>query len=222
MDIKIKNLTKEFKGEGETVSVLNGIDLHIDEGSIVSVEGASGEGKSTLLNLIGTMDQATSGEILIGESNITKMSERAKEQFRARALGFIFQHHYLLPDFSVLINVMMPLLIQRMSWDESRKLATGILDQVGLSHRLKHYPNQISGGESARVGVARALVGNKRLILADEPTGNLDKKNSDRLVDLLWELQASLKFTLVIVTHDMQLAARVPVRYRLHEGLLQN
>lgn len=222
MNIEISGLTKEYRGEGETVCVLNGIDLSIESGSIVSVEGASGEGKSTLLNILGTMDHATSGSIKIGDTQITTMKEKAKESFRCSTLGFIFQSHYLLPDFTVLFNVMMPLLIQRNDWDHSRKQATEILQQVGLAHRINHYPNQISGGESARVGVARALVGNKKIILADEPTGNLDKKNSDRLIELLWELQSRLKFTFVIVTHDMQLASRVPIRYKLADGRLEN
>ncbi|MCB1306755.1 MAG: ABC transporter ATP-binding protein, partial [Leptospiraceae bacterium] len=188
---------------------------------IVSVEGASGEGKSTLLNIIGTMDVATSGTIRVGEHEITRMNEREKENFRAAELGFIFQHHYLLPDFTVLENVMMPLLIQRAPVRSSRDVAARMLDMVGLSHRLEHFPGQISGGEMARAGVARALVGDKKLILADEPTGNLDKNNSDRLAELLWRLQSELSFTLLIVTHDRDLAERVPVRHRLASGSLQ-
>ncbi|MCB1173542.1 MAG: ABC transporter ATP-binding protein [Leptospiraceae bacterium] len=221
MQIDIKQLVKEYHGEGDTVRVLDGLDLHVARASVLSVEGASGEGKSTLLNIIGTVDKATSGEIWIDESELTGMRPSEKELFRAQSLGFIFQHHYLLPDFTVLYNVMMPLLIQRKDRGWCRSEATRILERVGLAHRLDHYPNQISGGEMARVGVARALVGGKQLILADEPTGNLDKRNSDKLCDLLWELQAELGFTLLIVTHDMDVAARVPLRYRLANGTLQ-
>ncbi|MDH5655761.1 MAG: ABC transporter ATP-binding protein [Spirochaetia bacterium] len=218
--IEIKNLTKEYRGESDTVQVLSGLDFEVPAGEIVSVEGASGEGKSTLLNILGTIDSVTSGKILIGQENIVTMSDRDKEKFRANTLGFIFQHHYLLPDFTVLENATMPLLIQRKSILQARNEAEEMLEKVGLSHRFDHYPSQISGGEMARAGVARALVGGKTLILADEPTGNLDRKNSDKLADLLWNLQDDLKFTLLIVTHDQDLAARVPDRYRLMQGKL--
>ncbi|HMY46590.1 MAG TPA: ATP-binding cassette domain-containing protein, partial [Leptospiraceae bacterium] len=196
------------------------LDMDVEEGSIASVEGASGVGKSTLLHIIGTIDSATTGDIKIHGRDVHSMSQSEKEMFRARSLGFIFQHHYLLPDFTVLENVMMPLLITRESQIKSREHAEQALSWVGLSHRLNHYPSQISGGEMARAGVARALVGGKRLILADEPTGNLDKNNSDRLADLIWQLQSELKFTLMIVTHDRDLAERVPLRYRLTAGKL--
>ncbi|MCB1321480.1 MAG: ATP-binding cassette domain-containing protein, partial [Leptospiraceae bacterium] len=137
--IQIENLFKQFRGEGETITVLENLSLHIESGTIVSVEGASGEGKSTLLNIIGTMDVATSGTIRVGEHEITRMNEREKENFRAAELGFIFQHHYLLPDFTVLENVMMPLLIQRAPVRSSRDVAARMLDMVGLSHRLEHF-----------------------------------------------------------------------------------
>jgi lipoprotein-releasing system ATP-binding protein len=218
--IEIRDLVKEFRGERETIQVLRGLDLIVPSGSIASVEGASGAGKSTLLNIIGTIDHPSSGLVRLDSQDVTNMSEREKEAFRAHRLGFIFQHHYLLPDFTVLENVMMPLLIQRKAVAKGREDATYYLEMVGLGERLHHYPTQISGGEMARAGVARALVGGKRLILADEPTGNLDKQNSDRLADLLWRLQDELKFTLLIVTHDMDLAARVPVRHSLVDGSL--
>lgn len=219
--IEIKNLVKEYRGEGETIRVLDGLDLVAQSGEVLSVEGASGEGKSTLLNIIGAVDQATSGSVMIQGQDIMAMSERAKENFRTKSLGFIFQHHYLLPDFKVVENVMMPLLIQRRDRHEARIEAINILNKVGLGPRLEHYPNQISGGEMARAGVARALVGGKEMILADEPTGNLDKKNSDRLVEMLWSLQKELGFTLLIVTHDMDLASHVPIRYKMAVGKLQ-
>ncbi|MCB1324114.1 MAG: ABC transporter ATP-binding protein [Spirochaetales bacterium] len=218
--IRIENLTKQFHGEGETVTVLSGLAMHVQEKTIVSVEGASGEGKSTLLNIIGTVDQATTGSVMVSNREVTSMSEREKEQFRAHELGFIFQHHYLLPDFTILENAMMPLLIQRNSIANAALEAERVLAMVGLAHRLQHFPSQVSGGEMARAGVARALVGGKKLILADEPTGNLDKANSDRLADLLWQLQGDLGFTLVIVTHDPELAARVPIRHKIASGRL--
>ena len=219
--IEIENLRKEYRGEGETVTVLENLSMKVEDHSIVSVEGASGVGKSTLLNIIGTIDSSSGGIIHIQGKEVTAMNEKQKENFRASTLGFIYQHHFLLPDFTVLENVMMPLLILRRPILLSRKEAADALDLVGLSHRLEHYPSQISGGEMARAGVARALVGGKKLILADEPTGNLDKGNSDKLADLLWKLQKELQFTLMIVTHDMDLASRVPVRYRLLRGLLE-
>ena len=218
--IEIKDLCKEYRGESDSVEVLSGLNFKVEKGEIASVEGASGEGKSTLLNIIGTIDKATSGHISIDDVNITDMSEREKERFRSKTLGFIFQHHYLLPDFTVLENTTMPLLILRKSIIAARKEAQDMLEKVGLKHRMDHFPSQISGGEMARAGVARALVGGKGLILADEPTGNLDRKNSDKLVDLLWNLQNDYNFTLLIVTHDQELASRVPSRYRIMQGVL--
>ena len=218
--INITDLRKVYRGENDTVEVLSGLNFDVAAGEIVSVEGASGEGKSTLLNILGTIDTASSGQVLIDDADITVMKEREKERFRSKTLGFIFQHHYLLPDFTVLENVTMPLLILRKSILSARREAENILEKVGLSHRMDHFPSQISGGEMARAGVARALVGGKTLILADEPTGNLDRKNSDKLADLLWKLQSDFKFTLLIVTHDQELASRVPTRYRLMQGIL--
>ena len=220
--IQIKGLHKEYRGEGETVLVLDNLELGVKPGQIISVEGASGVGKSTLLNIIGTIDSPTSGSLKIKGEEVTSMSPRNKEIFRARTLGFIFQHHYLLPDFTVVENVMMPLMIQRMNLRVARKQAEEALALVGLDKRFDHFPNQISGGEMARTGVARALVGGKELLLADEPTGNLDRDNSDKLAALLWRLQEELQFTLMIVTHDQDLATRVPIRYRLINQQLQN
>lgn len=219
--IEIRGLSKQYGGEGETVTVFDGLDFRAAAGSIASVEGASGEGKSTLLNIIGSIDSASAGEVRVEGRDVTRMSEREKEAFRAERVGLIFQHHYLLPDFTVLENAMMPMLIQRRPAPEARREAEEKLELVGLGHRLRHFPSQISGGEMARAGVARALAGGKRLLLADEPTGNLDKSNSDRLADLLWRLQGELNFTLLIVTHDMDLAARVPNRWRLKAGRLE-
>lgn len=218
--IEIRGLIKEYRGEGETVRVLDGLDMDVEQGQIVSVEGASGVGKSTLLHIIGTIDTHTTGSIRVHGHNVTSMTPAEKEGFRANILGLIFQHHYLLPDFTLLENVMMPGLIQRVPVLQANRDAKEMLDLVGLSHRINHYPSQVSGGEMARAGVARALMGGKKLILADEPTGNLDKQNSDRLADLLWNLQKELGFTMLLVTHDRDLASRVPNRYRLLGGKL--
>ena len=219
--IEINGLEKEYRREGETVTVLKNLDLSIPAGKIASVEGASGAGKSTLLNIIGTIDTATGGSVVIQGQEVSSMSPREKEAFRAGSLGFIFQHHYLLPDFTVLENVMMPMLIQRKAKSLAREKAVEALTRVGLAGRLDHYPTQISGGEMARSGVARALVGDKQVILADEPTGNLDRANSDSLANDLWKLQEELKFTLLIVTHDQELASRVPIRYFLRDKKLE-
>ena len=219
--IRIKGLVKEYRGEGETVTVLNELDLETAGNTISSVEGKSGVGKSTLLNIIGTIDSHDAGSVCVFGDELSHMEERERELFRATVVGFIFQHHYLLPDFTIQENVMMPLLILRMQAGEARRKAAEALGLVGLGDRLEHYPGQVSGGEMARAGVARALVGDKKVILADEPTGNLDRANAERLADLLWRLQSELRFTLLIVTHDRELAARVPNRYQLLGGRLE-
>lgn len=219
-DIEVSGLVKEYRGEGGTVKVLDALDLSVAAGSLVSVEGASGVGKSTLLNILGTLDRASSGNVRIAGREVTSFTENETEFFRAHTLGFIFQHVHLLPDFTIEENVMMPLLIQRRPIGQGQKEAREKLALVGLEHRLSHFPSQISGGELARAGVARALVGNKKILLADEPTGNLDRQNSNHLADLLWTLQEKLGFTLMIVTHDQELASRVPVRYSLENGRL--
>ncbi|MBU44858.1 MAG: lipoprotein-releasing system ATP-binding protein LolD [Spirochaetaceae bacterium] len=219
--IEIESMSKSYRGEGEIVHVIRDLDLTVPLGQIVSVEGASGVGKSTLLHIVGSIDTPVEGKVRIFGEEITSMTERQKENFRAANVGLIFQHHYLLPDFTVLENVIMPLWIQRKNVSKSTDNAIEMLKNVGLGHRLHHYPSQISGGEMARAGVARALVGGKKLILADEPTGNLDRDNSEKLADLLWKLQEQLGFTMLIVTHDQDLAARVPRRFRLKEGHLE-
>lgn len=219
--IRIRQLSRFYESEGERVDVLNDLSLDIERGQILSVEGVSGAGKSTFLHVIGGIDRANSGSIEVFGKEVTSLSGAQIEQFRATTVGFIFQHHYLLPDFTVIENVMMPLWILRQPIAIIRQKAVAMLERVGLGHRLEHYPSQISGGEMARAGVARALVGDKSLILADEPTGNLDRANSEKLVDLLWQLQKELGFNMILVTHDMELAGRVPNRYRLRNGNLK-
>lgn len=221
-DLKIVKLSKQFEDESSSVLVLDELDLEVPAGSIVSIEGASGSGKSTLLNIIGTMDSPSSGYVKYGKQKLNYLSAREKEKFRAQKLGFIFQHYYLLPDFTVLENVMMPLLIAKHPWSEARKKSDELLKMVGLAERKEHFPARISGGEMARTGLARALAAEGiSLVLADEPTGNLDMQNSNHLADMLWDLQKELSFTLIIVTHDQDFAARIPVRYRLNLGKLE-
>jgi lipoprotein-releasing system ATP-binding protein len=223
--VKLENIYKTYISEGEEIHVLNGIDLEVEKGEIISIEGASGSGKSTLLNIIGIIDKPDQGNLWIDNIKIDVNQQNKLDEIRALKIGFIFQHYYLLPDFNILENVMMPLWIMQkrnVIIDNIQKKAKELLDLVGLSHRLYYYPSQISGGEMARATVARALVGNKKLILADEPTGNLDKENSYKIIDLLWNLQKKLQFTLIIVTHDRELAEKIPKRYKLDNGKLQS
>jgi len=223
--VKLENIFKTYISEGEEIHVLNGIDLEVKKGEIISIEGASGSGKSTLLNIIGIIDKPDQGNLWIDNIKIDVNQQDKLDEIRALKIGFIFQHYYLLPDFNILENVMMPLWIMQkrnIFIDNIQEQAKEFLDLVGLSHRLYHYPSQISGGEMARATVARALVGNKKLILADEPTGNLDKENSYKIIDLLWSLQKKLQFTLIIVTHDRELAEKIPKRYKLDNGKLQS
>ncbi len=218
--LHLQAISKGFDTEAAAISVLHKLDFYLEEGSIASIEGASGSGKSTLLNLIGTMDRPDTGAIFYGEQELTQMKTQAREYFRSHSLGFIFQHYHLLPDFSVLENTMMPLFLQKKSYKQAGRESMEILQEVGLQHRIHHYPSQISGGEMARASVARALVGQKSLILADEPTGNLDRKNSEQLAELLWRLQRDFRFSLIIATHDHNLAERIELRYELHSGAL--
>ncbi|MCS7205226.1 MAG: ABC transporter ATP-binding protein [Leptospiraceae bacterium] len=223
--IELFQVHKTYISEGEEVRVLQGIDLVVPSQSVISIEGASGSGKSTLLNLIGTIDKPTLGEIYIENQKVIFEDTKMIDNFRSHVIGFIFQHYYLLPDFTVLENVLMPLWIknQKVKSTRNKELieeAKDILNKVGLSHRLHHYPSQISGGEMARVAVARALVGKKKIILADEPTGNLDKENSLKVVELLWKLHDEYQFTMVLVSHDRDITKEIPNRYQLENGKL--
>lgn len=221
--IKLENIYKTYISEGEEIHVLNGLSLEIREGEIISIEGVSGSGKSTLLNIIGLIDKPNEGTLMMDNEIISFDNPYRLDEIRALKIGFIFQHYYLLPDFNLLENVMMPLWIMKkknVKMNHIEKEAKKMLDIVGLSHRLYHFPSQISGGEMARATVARALVGQKKFILADEPTGNLDRENSKNIINLLWNLHQEFKFTLIIVTHDLELASKIPVRYKLQNGKL--
>lgn len=218
--VSIKNLRKSYFITDKGTPILSDIDLEIGIGEIVSVEGASGVGKSTLLNIIGALDDFDSGEVIVCDINLSKISASDKEKFRAQKISLIFQHHLLLPDFTALENVTIPLLIMGMNPKKAKKEATEILGKVGLSERLESFPSQLSGGESARVGVARALVAKKQLILADEPTGNLDRENSRNLMALILELQKEFNFSMILVTHDMELASFATRRNKIVSGNL--
>ncbi len=200
--IQVKNIHKSF----DTLEVLKGVSLEIAKGEIVSIVGPSGAGKTTLLQLIGTLDKPDSGEIRIDGIEFSTLSERRLAEFRNQKIGFIFQFHQLLPEFSALENVMIPALIARTDTKKATTRAKELLAYLGLSDRLEHKPSELSGGEKQRVAVARALVNQPSVILADEPSGSLDSKNKEELHKLLFELRDKFGLTIVIVTHDKELA----------------
>jgi lipoprotein-releasing system ATP-binding protein len=200
--ISVKNVEKSY----DTLQVLRGVNLDITKGEIVAIVGKSGAGKSTLLHILGTLDRADKGEVVINGKDISKLNNSQLADFRNKNLGFIFQFHHLLPEFSALENVIMPALIGGGSESKAKKRATELLDYLGLSARLTHKPNELSGGEAQRVAVARALMNNPAVVFADEPTGNLDSASSKDLHDLLFKLRDDFKQTFVIVTHNDELA----------------
>jgi len=220
--ISVKDLTKSFETPGETVEVLRGLELELADGEAAAIVGPSGCGKTTLLNLLGALDRPTSGQVTIGGENLAGFSDEQAAAFRNRQLGFVFQQHYLLPQLSVIENVLVPRLAGGWEEDEdaTRERARKLLDEVGLSHRLDHLPWQLSGGEKLRTAVARALVNQPKLLLADEPTGSLDPSGTDRIADLLLQLNRSRGTTLLVVTHNLELARRIGRTLELREGTL--
>jgi lipoprotein-releasing system ATP-binding protein len=218
--VVVRGLTKVFEHSGRTLPVLRGIDFQVRPGEIVSVVGASGAGKSTLLHVLGTIDLPTSGTILFDGVDVTRMNPAALAQFRNRQIGFVFQFHHLLPEFTALENAMMPGLILRLSRSECIARGRAILTRLGLGDRLTHRPGELSGGEQQRVALARALLLHPRLLLADEPTGNLDTKTGREMHELFFELNRELGMTLLIVTHNPELAAQTGRRLRMVDGIL--
>jgi lipoprotein-releasing system ATP-binding protein len=218
--VVVRRLTKTFLHGGRTIDVLRGLDFELRPGEMASVVGASGVGKSTLLQVLGTLDAPTEGSISLDGVDVTTMSQARLAEFRNREIGFVFQFHHLLPEFTALENAMMPGLILRLSPRDAAARAEAMLSRLGLSQRLSHRPGELSGGEQQRVALARALLLRPRLLLADEPTGNLDTKTGRDMHDLFFELNRELGMTILIVTHNDELAARTPRRLRMADGLI--
>lgn len=215
--IDIKGITKSFG----SLQVLKGIDLHINKGEVVSIVGPSGAGKTTLLQIIGTLDRPDEGSVVVDGIDVSKLSQRKLSDFRNQHIGFVFQFHQLLPEFTALENIMIPAFIAGKGRKEARERAEELLDFMGLSDRASHKPNELSGGEKQRVAVARALVNNPAVVLADEPSGSLDSKNKAELHQLFFDLRDKFGQTFVIVTHDEALASITDRTIHMRDGLLE-
>ncbi|MEI6147186.1 MAG: lipoprotein-releasing ABC transporter ATP-binding protein LolD [Methylococcales bacterium] len=220
--LNCRQLTKRYDQGGLDVEVLKGVDLNIEKGERVAIMGASGSGKSTLLHLLGGLEKASGGEVILDGIDINKVNAAKLAKLRNKSLGFIYQSHHLLGEFTVLENVAMPLLIAGESVKQARIRAAELLQRVGLGHRVEHKPGELSGGERQRAAVARALINKPCLILADEPTGNLDSKTADQVYQLMLELNQELNVSFLVVTHDHELAARMGKVLHMEDGLIVN
>ena len=218
--ISCENLSKVYQDGNNQVEVLKGVDLALQQGEMLAIVGSSGSGKSTLLHILGTLDTATAGVAKIKNQEVAKLSRTEQAAFRNQNLGFIYQFHHLLMEFSAVENVAMPLLIKGLTAKEAKVQALDMLEKVGLAHRSDHKPSALSGGERQRVAIARALVTKPALVLADEPTGNLDKQNAIKIYDLINELNQNLNTSFVVVTHDLELADKLGKIAYLDDGKL--
>ncbi len=219
--VQVRDIEKSYPtGAGGTLTVLRGTSLEVGEGQVVAIVGASGTGKSTLLHIVGALDRPDAGSVLLDGQDMFTMEDHALAAFRNRSMGFVFQFHHLLPEFTARENVAIPAMIAGAPLADAERRADALLDVVRVSHRADARPSELSGGEQQRVAVARALVNRPRIVLADEPSGNLDEENAAMLHDLLWSLAAEQGQTFVLVTHDAGLAARADATWRLHDGKL--
>ena len=220
--VEVRNVVKVYRRQTEELRVLDGLTLSIPDGAFVALMGPSGSGKTTLLNLIGGVDQPTSGDLEVAGTNIARLKGAQLARWRSASIGYVFQLYNLIPVLTALENVELPLLLVRMSAGERRKRAETALQLVGLGDRLKHYPRQLSGGQEQRVAIARAIVSDPQVLLADEPTGDLDRKSAEEVLELLSRLNREFKKTIVMVTHDPHAAERATTRYHLDKGVLSN
>ncbi|MCG8434088.1 MAG: lipoprotein-releasing ABC transporter ATP-binding protein LolD [Gammaproteobacteria bacterium] len=220
--IECRRLVKNFVDAGISVEVLKNVSLHAGRGQRIAIVGASGSGKSTLLHLLGGLDQPTQGEVHVCGRNINALNDADRGRLRNEAIGFVYQFHHLLPEFTALENVAMPLLIRRMNMGDATEKAAELLRRVGLEKRMLHKPGELSGGEKQRAAVARALVTSPAIVLADEPTGNLDAQNGEHVYELMLELNAEYGTSLLVVTHDRSLADRMDTVWELEEGELRS
>ncbi len=217
--LELKNVSKTYKTQAEEIHVLKNINLTFNSGDFVSIQGKSGSGKTSLLNILGLLDVPTSGDVFIDEKKVNMKDEKLKNILRNRKIGFVFQFHYLLNEFTALENVMMPALVNKsMTKDKAKKRAKELLKMVDLGHRINHKPNELSGGEKQRVAIARAMINNPEMILADEPTGNLDTETSNVINELFKKISKEENQAIIIVTHSLELANMATYKYKIENG----